>query len=232
MNVYTTTAAVNVPVRFQNSFSSSYPAMTSAVWSQEGDFYKASYNTNGRYTHVYYGDNGTSYTLALPLLQSYVPDEVVSKAGSMYGPAVYSIGKIKTADGQDAYQVTLSEGGQTRMEWMREDGSMIQNVDVYRTEKVITSDAEMNSSGNADDAATADEKATTANQVTPTKISNEVNAAESKDTGSSNPNDPKERNTKTIKNDPAILPGSDKEKSTMKTRDDSKLRTRNEEELK
>jgi hypothetical protein len=148
-NAYATN--VNVPMRFQTSFSAEHPDVSNAMWSQVGDFYRATYGNNGRFNHVFYGNNGSSYSLALPVVMSYVPEEVIAKVGSMYGPSIYSINRIKTSNGQDAYLVTLADNGQTRTEWIRDDGSTVQNVDVYRTEQpTVVEGTELNNNLNKD----------------------------------------------------------------------------------
>jgi hypothetical protein len=121
-----------VPSYIQYSFTQAYPMANNVSWQQSTDWYRATYLVNGRNMHVYYGPNGSSYALALPVIQSYVPEEVISKAMSMHGNNLYSITGGKSVDGQEIYHVTLMDNGETRTEWMSADGSTVANA--YRTD--------------------------------------------------------------------------------------------------
>jgi hypothetical protein len=239
-NAYGNTA-VNVPARFQTSFTTQYPTASNVMWSQVGDFYRASYNTNGRFTHVYYGNNGTSWTVALPKLHSYVPEELVSRVGSMYGPTVYSIGQIRTANGEPAYQVTLVENGQSRMEWLREDGTSIQNVDVYRTEEAtMTTETNMNSNMNTNTSTDANlNSANTTTTTENTQTTTTENTSQNTTTtgqnlnNSTNNNNNNQNNLNTTSENPAMAPTKEKEKETkvkMKTSDGKEIKIKTEKD--
>ena len=115
---------VNVPSNVLFYFERDYPAINNETWQQSGDWYEADYNSNGYLMRVYYKINGTGYSAALPVIQTYVPPVVISKATEIYGPKVYSIKGMKTANGQDVYQLTLMENGQqSGVEWLNADGS-------------------------------------------------------------------------------------------------------------
>jgi len=235
------TAAVNVPARFQTSFTTQYPAASNVMWSQVGDFYRASYNTNGRFTHVYYGNNGTSWTVALPKLHSYVPEELISRVGNMYGPSVYSIGQIKTANGESAYQVTLIENGESRMEWLREDGTTIQNIDVYRTEEAtMTSDANnlnsnMNTNTNTDANLNSTNNTTTTDntQSTTTTDATNQNTTTTDQNLNNTDNNNQQNNLNTTSENPAMAPKEEKVKETkmkMKTSDGKEIKIKTEKD--
>lgn len=140
------TSINSAPTYIQYSFTQSYPTASNVAWHQATDWYRASYMVNGRNMNVYYGPNGSSYAVALPVIQSYVPEDVISKAMSMHGQNLYSITGVKTAEGQDAYHVTLLENGQTRSEWIGADGSMISNA--YRTDDANAAQGTMSNGSN------------------------------------------------------------------------------------
>lgn len=125
--------SVTVPTSVQTSFTTAYPAAGNSSWSQSGDWYRARYMENGKLMEASYREDGKAFTRpASPIMRSYVPEEAVSKALEMYGMNVYAIAASKSADGQMRYNVTIIENGQSRTEWMNEDGSAVTNP--YRTE--------------------------------------------------------------------------------------------------
>ena len=125
--------SVSVPTSVQTSFTTAYPAAGTAVWSQSGDWYRARYMENGKLMEASYREDGKAFTRpASPIMRTYVPEETVSKALEMYGMNVYAIAGSKGADGQMRYNVTIIDNGQSRTEWMNEDGSAVTNP--YRTE--------------------------------------------------------------------------------------------------
>lgn len=124
--------AMNVPSSTQMAFTRDYPAATGVSWQQNNEWTRASYRTGARNMQVFYSANGSSYAVALPVVQGYVAEEVIGKALDTYGEKLYSITRLKAADGKDAYQVTLAQNGQTSTEWIGEDGIAVTNV--YRTE--------------------------------------------------------------------------------------------------
>jgi hypothetical protein len=135
--------AVNVSSSTQMAFTRDYPTATGVTWQQNNEWTRASYRTGARNMQVFYSANGSSYAVALPVVQGYVAEEVIGKALDTYGDRLYSITKLKSANGQDAYQLTLTQNGQTSTEWISEDGSAVMNV--YRTNEENT-DA-MNNTG-------------------------------------------------------------------------------------
>ena len=67
-----------------------------------------------------------------PLLQTYVPDEVVSNAKNTYGERLYAIKQVKSGDGEDVYHVTLLDNGQSSVAWIGATGS--EGAYVYRSD--------------------------------------------------------------------------------------------------
>ncbi|HEY0678423.1 MAG TPA: hypothetical protein VGD17_09055 [Chitinophagaceae bacterium] len=125
--------SVTVPASVQTTFTAAYPAAGKVSWHQSGDWYRVRYMENGQLMEGIYREDGKSFTRqASPILKTFVPQEAVSKALDIYGINVYSIARAKGTAGQDVYNVTVIENGQTRTEWMNEDGSTVMTP--YRTE--------------------------------------------------------------------------------------------------
>ncbi len=134
-NAYGATVAT-IPYRSQMEYSKSYPtaASSNATWTQYGDWFYTTYMSNGRYSQIFYDQRGNGYSLALPVLNTYVPENVVAMALQKYGSTLYSITMIKSAEGKDAYQINLLDRGQPKIEWVGDDGASAMNI--YRTEEM------------------------------------------------------------------------------------------------
>ena len=130
-NAYGTTS-VNIPYMVQRSYTATYPNNTNTVWMQKGDWYYTTTNNSGHYTHLYYDSRGTSWTVGLPVIQTYVPDDVIGRVSNMFGPAIYDITTLHGMDNKTIYQVRTIENGQVVAKWIGEDGSAI--TDPYRIE--------------------------------------------------------------------------------------------------
>ncbi|MDB5197394.1 MAG: hypothetical protein JWP88_1765 [Flaviaesturariibacter sp.] len=126
--------AVNVPSSTQSYLLRDYPMAANPTWETSGEWYRANVINNNRNMQVYYAQNGNSFAVALPVIQSWVPEEVVTSALGMYGTSIYSVNRIKGANGQDLYQVTLLENGMSRMEYLNADGTTVAATDVFRTD--------------------------------------------------------------------------------------------------
>jgi len=135
------TSVSSLPANVQMRFSSDFPASASQSysWNQYGDWFHTQYMSNGRSTHYYYDTRGNGYALALPVIQTYVPEDIIDKALQKYGANLYSISMVKTSGGTNAYQLGLIERGQLRMEYLNEDGTTATNV--WRTEELTSTDA-------------------------------------------------------------------------------------------
>ena len=135
------TSVAALPPNVQMNFSRDFPASANQAysWNQYGDWFHTQYLSNGRSTHYYYDTRGNGYSLALPVIQTYVPEDVIDKALQKYGANLYSISMVKTSGGTNAYQLGLIERGQLRMEYLNEDGTSATNV--WRTEEITTTDA-------------------------------------------------------------------------------------------
>ncbi|TCZ74086.1 hypothetical protein [Flaviaesturariibacter aridisoli] len=143
-------AATAVPGNFSTSLQRDYPTAFNPTWQQSGDWYRASFNNQNRNVMVYYAPNGNSYSVALPVLNGYIPEEVVTRALNTYGSNLYSISRVKAANGQDAYQINTLDGGMARNEFIGEDGSSFAAIDVFRHDDENMANGElMDNSNNA-----------------------------------------------------------------------------------
>jgi|GEM_PF-4093178 len=131
--------ASNVPGHLQTSLQRDYPSAFNPSWQQSGDWYRASFNNTNRNISVYYAPNGNSYSVALPITTSFVPEEVVTRAINMFGNNLYSINRIRGANGQDNYHVLVIENGVSRSEFIGENGMAIAAADIFR----VDTDGEM-----------------------------------------------------------------------------------------
>jgi len=131
------TSVATVPYFVQTNFPKDYPASVnqSYTWNQYGEWFQTHYINNGRLIQYYYDSRGRGYSLALPVIQTYVPEDIIVKALQKYGANLYSVSMVKTADG-DSYQLGIIERGQLRTEYAKEDGSSI--INIWRVEEVPT----------------------------------------------------------------------------------------------
>lgn len=141
-----TPSSMDVPASVQSSFQREYPNATNAQWHMSNDWWHASYNNNGRLANVYYNMKGQSYSVALPVVETSIPDNVISKAAEMYGGNIYDITRMKGMNGQDVYGVRVIENGQSRMERINEDGSKV--TEMSSTESNGNMNGTMNSNMN------------------------------------------------------------------------------------
>jgi hypothetical protein len=133
---------VTVPGYIVTNFERAYPGVTVLTWEPVNTtivewqpvttWWRASYNDNNRMTHVYYNEAGENYRVALPVLQNNVPEEVITRAITTHGPIVYAITGLKSAAGNNVYQVKLVENGVSRTVWLDGTGTSLNEADVYK----------------------------------------------------------------------------------------------------
>ena len=140
------TASVAIPYRAQLNLQKDYPMVTAnnVTWTQQGEWYHGTYMNNGRYSHIYYDDRGNTWTVSMPVTQTYVPDDILGKATTMFGPMIYDVTTLKGDSAHSTiYQIRTIENGQVKAQWIGEDGSSI--MDPFRVD-VVT---DVNTSTNA-----------------------------------------------------------------------------------
>jgi hypothetical protein len=128
-------AAYTVPGYIRTYFESAYPSVTYVVWEPTEDLWRASYLDNNRITHIYYNSGGDDYRTSLPVLNTYVPEEVVKDAIERYGTALYSITRMKGMDGTDLYQVGLLDNTMQGSVLINEEGVEMSEVKKWKIEK-------------------------------------------------------------------------------------------------
>ena len=136
-----------------------YPMATDVRWQQNEDWWHGYYLYNDMPSHVYYNTAGETFTVALPVHQTLVPDAVVTKANQMWGPTVYDITKIKGTHGQDVYHIRTIENGMVSDQWVDEDGNKV--IDIYRMDSELDTDkhhnnADMNAAMSTDNSRSMD----------------------------------------------------------------------------
>lgn len=175
-NAYGTTS-VAIPSRAQMNFSKDYPAVASSniTWTKAGEWYHGTYLNNGRYSHIYYDDRGNTWTVAMPVVQSYVPDDIVNKATTMFGPMIYDVTTLK-GDSTHAtiYQIRTIENGQVKAQWIADDGSAV--MDPFRSDVEVT---ESTSTNPAMDSNVNTADSTSANTNVNTTVTTDANVADS-----------------------------------------------------
>jgi hypothetical protein len=144
----------NAPDKIRVSFENTYQGGTNVTWEpvtlpvfsqySRADFanvkwepamegWRASYIVNNRQIHVYYTDRGKSYTIAGPVMENKVPEDVVAKAISQYGNNIYDITMMKSAMNTDVYHIRFKENGNNMTSaWINADGSAASDIYVIR----------------------------------------------------------------------------------------------------
>jgi hypothetical protein len=123
-------SAYTAPSNVQMYLYRDYPGVVNVTWTPMNEYWRASYNNMGRYDHVYYTTSGDHYMVTLPVTSTWVPDEVVSAAGNLFGANVYDITTLKGSDGNPIYQVRFLDNGVLRSEWINDGGVKV--TEYYR----------------------------------------------------------------------------------------------------
>ena len=141
------------PESVKNYVTRDYPAATTIHWQQSADLWHGYYVTNNQPMHIFYPISfhvptaSQSFSVALPVRQTWVPDEVVSKSVEMFGPTLYDISAIKGSNKQDVYMARLLENGQLTPHYIDLSGNNV--TEVYRVE-TMDANAAMDSNMNTD----------------------------------------------------------------------------------
>lgn len=110
------------PANIQSSFMRDYPTANNVKWQQNNNWWHASYSNNGRTMSTYYNVNGTSYSIALPVIEDQVPADVVSMLETKYNN-IYDITQVKGANDQPVYVIRLINNGEMITKRLNADGS-------------------------------------------------------------------------------------------------------------
>ena len=126
----------SVPVVIQTNFQKAYPTATQVTWQpMSSDWWYATHKENNRLTVVYYNTQpyylirDESYKMSLPVLNTFVPEDVIANAVNTYGPNLYSITATKPdASGNVMYQVTVIKDGTAETSTMNGTGVASSNL--------------------------------------------------------------------------------------------------------
>lgn len=180
-------SAYGIPTYVQQNFQTNNPSASNVMWDRPtADWYHGYYlNSNGRYTNVYYStdpyynssyypERVVGYTVALPVLQTYVPDAVITNALSQYKQQVYDIAAMKSNHHDTAmYLVRILDNGELKNVYMDESGAAV--ADYLRVDQPIMNTTNTNTINSTDTnaAMNSDMNANTdmnANSNTKTKV--------------------------------------------------------------
>jgi hypothetical protein len=136
--------SAQVPTEIRANFQASYPTATTVTWMpMSTDWWYATYKTdNNRIVRVYYNTQpwymmrGESFKASLPVLNTYVPDVVVTNAINTYGNNLYSITRRLSTGNEEMYHVTVIKNGVSEVTLMNGQG-------VVKTDKADVNSAEV-----------------------------------------------------------------------------------------
>ena len=125
-----------VPATIRTNFQASYPSVTTATWMpMTEDWWYATYKTdNNRIVRVYYNTQpwymmrGESFKASLPVLNTFVPDAVVTNAINTYGNNLYSITRRLSTGNEELYHVTVIKNGVSEIAVMSGQGVVYTDV--------------------------------------------------------------------------------------------------------
>jgi len=123
-----------VPPTIQGKFQVTYPNATMVTWQPMSDWWYASYKENNRITNVYYNTQeyylirDENYVMTLPILNTFVPEEVITNAVNTYGTDLYSITALKPDSSNNTmYHITFIKNGTMQMAVMNGSGMAVNN---------------------------------------------------------------------------------------------------------
>ena len=130
-----------VPTIIRENFKTSYPTVTTATWmAVNNDWWYATYKENNRIVRVYYNTQpwymmrGESFLASLPVLNTFVPDVVITNAINTYGNDLYSITKKMSTGNEESYHVTVIKNGVSEVILMNRLGVVVAYTDLNKVE--------------------------------------------------------------------------------------------------
>ena len=130
-----------VPTVIRTNFQASYPTVTTATWMPvNNDWWYATYKDNNRITRVYYNTQpwymmrGESFKASLPVLNTFVPDQVILNAINTYGNDLYSITQRLSTGNEEVYHVTVIKNGVSEVILMNRQGVVVVYTDLNKGE--------------------------------------------------------------------------------------------------
>jgi hypothetical protein len=130
-----------VPTIIRANFQASYPTATTATWMPvTNDWWYATYKENNRIVRVYYNTQpwymmrGESFKASLPVLNTFVPDQVILNAINTYGNNLYSITQRLSTGNEEVYHVTVIRDGRSEVILMNRQGVVVVYTDMNKEE--------------------------------------------------------------------------------------------------
>lgn len=128
--------SAQVPASIKANFEASNPNITNVVWlPMSSDWWYATYKTdNNRIVRVYYNTQpwymmrGESFKASLPVLNTFVPDVVITNAINTYGNNLYSITRRVSTGTEEVYHVTIIKNGVSEIALMNSQGVVYTNT--------------------------------------------------------------------------------------------------------
>ena len=122
-----------VPTTIRTNFQASYPTASTVTWMpMTNDWWYATYKTdNNRIVRVYYNTQpwymmrGESFKASLPVLNTFVPELVITNAMNTYGNNLYSITKRLSTGNEESYHVTIIKNGVSEVVVMNGQGVIV-----------------------------------------------------------------------------------------------------------
>ncbi len=125
-----------VPVSIRANFTANNPTTATVTWMpMTSDWWYATYKSdNNRIVRVYYNTQpwymmrGESFKASLPVLNTYVPDAVITNAINNYGNNLYSITRRVSNGTDEVYHVTTIKNGVSEITLMNAQGVVYTDV--------------------------------------------------------------------------------------------------------
>ena len=122
--------SMQVPASIKANFQSAYPTTATVTWMPMGqDWWYATYKTdNNRIHRVYYNTEpwhlmrNNGFQASLPVLNTFVPDVVITNAINTYGNNLYSITRRLSNGNEEMYHVTVIKNGVSEITLMNSSG--------------------------------------------------------------------------------------------------------------
>jgi len=168
----TTTSTHNayaVPNYVQMNVQAQHPTASNLTWDRStAEWYHGYYSDpKGRYTHVYYStdpyynvqyypERVTGYIVSLPVLQTWVPDEVVTTALNQYKHSLYDIAAMKGNNNTDMYVVRVLDNGELKSMYMDASGTAVTDYIRIEEEVKVNNTTDVNTSISTDTNAAMD----------------------------------------------------------------------------
>jgi len=125
-----------VPASIRANFVANNPTTATVTWMpMTSDWWYATYKSdNNRIVRVYYNTQpwymmrGESFKASLPVLNTYVPDVVITNAINTYGNNLYSITRRVSNGNDEVYHVTVIKNGVSEIALMNNQGVVFTEV--------------------------------------------------------------------------------------------------------